>query len=73
METRKLDCTGMNCPMPIVEMSKAVKEMSSGDLLEVTATDLAFKLDVEAWSRKTGHRLESFEQAETQVARIRIS
>lgn len=73
METRKLDCTGMNCPMPIVEMSKAVKQMSSGDLLEVTATDLAFKLDVEAWSRKTGHELESFEQGEVQVARIRVT
>ncbi|MCA9078757.1 MAG: sulfurtransferase TusA family protein [Planctomycetaceae bacterium] len=59
--------------MPIVEMSKAVKQMSAGDLLEVTATDLAFKLDVEAWSRKTGHELESFDQSEVQVARIRIT
>lgn len=72
MDVRKLDCTGMNCPMPIVEISKAVKTMSSGELLEVTATDLAFKLDVEAWTRKTGNVLESFEAGPVQVARIRV-
>lgn len=72
MDVLKLDCTGMNCPMPIVEMSKAVKKLTSGDILEVIATDLAFKLDVEAWSRKTGNALESFETGEVQVARIRV-
>ncbi|MEZ6053256.1 MAG: sulfurtransferase TusA family protein [Planctomycetaceae bacterium] len=72
METKKLDCSGMNCPMPIVEMSKAARDMKSGDLLKVTATDLAFKLDVEAWARKTGHSLESFDQGEIQVACVRI-
>ena len=63
----------MNCPMPIVEMSKAAKELSSGDVMEVTATDLAFKLDVEAWARRTGHELESFEDGDVQVARVRIN
>ncbi|MCA9053082.1 MAG: sulfurtransferase TusA family protein [Planctomycetaceae bacterium] len=31
MNTRELDCRGMNCPMPIVEMSKAAKELASGN------------------------------------------
>ena len=72
MAVRKLDCSGLSCPMPIVQMSKAVKEMSAGDVLEVTATDLAFKLNVEAWARRTGHSLESFESGKLQVARVRI-
>lgn len=72
MSTRQLDCRGMNCPMPIVEMSKTAKGLSSGDLMEVSATDLAFKLDVEAWARRTGHTLESFEDGDVQVARVRI-
>lgn len=72
MADRLLDCQGLNCPMPIVEMTKAVKGMESGDLLEVLATDLAFKLDVEAWSRRTGHPIESFEEGEVQRARIRV-
>lgn len=72
MDARKLDCTGLNCPMPIVAMSKAIKSMSSGELLEVSATDLAFKLDVEAWAKKTGNVLESFEIGPVQVAKIRV-
>ncbi|MEZ6066357.1 MAG: sulfurtransferase TusA family protein [Planctomycetaceae bacterium] len=72
MNIQSLDCRGLNCPMPIVEMSKAARQMQSGDLMEVTATDLAFKLDVEAWARRTGHTLESFEDGEVQIARLRI-
>ncbi len=72
MAVRRIDCTGMSCPMPIVEIAKAVRAMEPGDVLEVTANDLAFKLDVEAWSRKTGHALASFEEGDVQVAEIRV-
>ncbi|MEZ5940184.1 MAG: sulfurtransferase TusA family protein [Planctomycetaceae bacterium] len=72
MEHRVLDCQGMNCPMPIVEMTKTVREMSDGELLEVLATDLAFKLDVEAWSRRTGHIIESLEEGPVLKAMIRV-
>ncbi|MFV0445320.1 MAG: sulfurtransferase TusA family protein [Planctomycetaceae bacterium] len=72
MATQMLNCQGMNCPMPIVEMSKTARTLASGDLLEVTATDLAFKLDVEAWSRRTGHEIESFVEGPIQTVRVRI-
>ncbi|MCA9079008.1 MAG: sulfurtransferase TusA family protein [Planctomycetaceae bacterium] len=58
--------------MPIVEITKAVREMSDGQALEVLATDLAFKLDVEAWSRRTGHSIESLEEGPVLRALIRI-
>ncbi|MCA9227323.1 MAG: sulfurtransferase TusA family protein [Planctomycetales bacterium] len=72
MTRQTLDCRGMNCPMPIVAVTKAIKTLASGDVLEVTATDLAFRPDIEAWSRRTGHKLESFEVGEFQVASIRV-
>jgi TusA-related sulfurtransferase len=72
MTTQALDCKGLNCPMPIVEISKAVRKLASGDVLEVSATDLAFRLDVEAWARRSGHILESFTDGPTQIARIRV-
>lgn len=68
-----LDCRNMNCPMPIVELSKAARVLERDDILEVLATDLAFKLDLEAWLRRTGHECISFENAECQRARIRIA
>jgi tRNA 2-thiouridine synthesizing protein A len=73
MNTQSLDCTGMNCPMPIVEISRAVRKLNSGDLLEVSATDLAFRPDVEAWARRSGHSLEEFVEGPVQLARIRVT
>ena len=73
MVDRELDCQGMNCPMPIVEITKAVRTMESGQVLVVTATDLAFKLDIEAWSRRTGNVIEEFHEGDVQRAQIRVS
>ncbi|PQO37444.1 sulfurtransferase TusA family protein [Bremerella cremea] len=58
----QLNCEGMNCPMPIVELTRASRAHSSGQTIEVTATDLAFRPDVEAWARRMGHTIESFEE-----------
>ncbi|OHX65961.1 sulfurtransferase TusA family protein [Flammeovirga pacifica] len=59
-ELKKLDCSSLNCPMPIVKIAKAIKTMEIGEQVEVVATDPAFKADVEAWIRKTGHKMISF-------------
>lgn len=45
-----LDCRGLICPMPIVKLSKLVRSMRSGQILEVIADDPAFERDVKAWS-----------------------
>lgn len=55
--SQKLDCSGLKCPMPIVKISKAIKDVASGDKLEITATDPGFKADLEAWCSKTGNKL----------------
>ncbi|MCA9265217.1 MAG: sulfurtransferase TusA family protein [Planctomycetales bacterium] len=72
MTDQVLDCKGMNCPMPIVAINKAVKSMSAGQRLEILATDLAFKLDLEAWARRTGHKISEFEEGEVQRAIVEI-
>ena len=56
-EDRLLDCTGMLCPMPIVETSKAMKELQAGQVLKMIATDAGSPPDIEAWSRQTGNEL----------------
>jgi len=50
-----LDCSGMLCPMPIVKTTKAVKELQSGQILKIIATDAGYPPDIEAWSRQTGN------------------
>jgi tRNA 2-thiouridine synthesizing protein A len=52
-----LDCTGLNCPLPILRLSKAVKNMKTGERLEMIATDPGSVKDVQAWSKQTGNTL----------------
>lgn len=55
--TRQLDARGLTCPMPIVKTAQAMKELASGDLLEVLATDGGSVKDFAAWARSTGNAL----------------
>jgi len=57
MPDRVLTAVGMKCPRPLFEVSRSVKEMEKGQVLEVHADDPAFRLDIEAWCRRTGNTL----------------
>lgn len=73
MAEKDLDCSGMNCPMPIVKVSKEARDLEDGDILRVTSTDPAFGPDIEAWAKKSGNSLESItESGGTIVAVIKI-
>jgi len=52
-----LDCSDLLCPMPIVKTAKAMKEMQSGAILKMIATDAGSPPDIAAWSRQTGNEL----------------
>ena len=52
-----LDVKGLSCPLPIVKTSKSVKDMASGELIEVLATDPGSVQDFSAWCRSTGNEL----------------
>ena len=66
-----LDCRNLNCPMPIVKIAKAIKTMDIDQTLEVTATDPAFKADVEAWIRKTGNEMVTSEDGAEKKALLK--
>jgi tRNA 2-thiouridine synthesizing protein A len=52
-----VDASGLSCPLPIVRTAQAVKTASSGDLVEVIATDPGSVKDFEAWAKATGNAL----------------
>ncbi len=54
---QELNLLGVKCPLPIVELNRAMKGMTNGEEVQVTADDPAFQLDVEAWCRRTGQAL----------------
>ena len=57
-----LDCLHMLCPMPIVKVSRAIKEIEVGQTLLMMADDPGAKPDMETWTRRMGHELVGFEQ-----------
>ncbi|MDD5064401.1 MAG: sulfurtransferase TusA family protein [Phycisphaerae bacterium] len=65
MADKQLDCKNLRCPMPIVKVSKAMKEINIGQTLYVEATDFAFKADIEAWTQKMGHKIVQFTDGPT--------
>jgi len=54
---RTVDAKGLSCPMPIVKTAQAPKEIPSGALLEVLATDAGSVKDFAAWSKSTGNEI----------------
>ncbi len=55
--TKELDTSGLNCPMPILRAKKALKELNTGEILRVTATDPGSVKDFEAFAKQTGNTL----------------
>ena len=53
----KLDTRGMNCPLPILKTRKALNQIKTGDILEVTATDPGSVKDMASFCEQTGNRL----------------
>jgi tRNA 2-thiouridine synthesizing protein A len=55
-----LDCKGLKCPMPIVRLSVAARELRTGDEITIEADDLAFRADLNAWARRTQFDITEF-------------
>ena len=53
---------GLLCPIPVVKVSQAIKNMAVGGVLEATATDPGVLLDIPAWVKSTGNELLSIKK-----------
>lgn len=50
----ELDCRGMLCPLPVIELGKRIGEVPVGGLVAVATEDVAARTDVPAWCRMRG-------------------
>ncbi len=57
-----LDCTGLQCPLPVIKTAQAIKKMPMGEVLELLATDPGVEPDMSAWTRRTGNELIRIDQ-----------
>jgi len=49
---REVDARGLNCPLPILRMKKALNDMKSGQVLRILATDPAALRDFQAFASR---------------------
>lgn len=52
-----VDCSGLQCPGPIMKVNEAIASMNQDEILQVSATDMGFASDVNAWCKRTGNTL----------------
>ncbi len=52
-----LDCRGMRCPRPIIELGRRIADVDVGAVVELLADDPAAGPDTAAWCRMRGHEL----------------
>ena len=65
----ELDCRGLVCPAPIIELARHVGDVEVGELLGLVAGDAAARADVPAWCRMTGQEYVGEEAAADGVPR----
>ena len=59
--TRTVDARGSYCPGPLMELIRAIRESSPGQLIAVYSSDTGSKTDIPKWVEKAGHTLVSLE------------
>ena len=52
---KSVDARATACPGPLLAAKKAVRELESGQLMEVMSADPATKRDIPKWAQKKGH------------------
>jgi TusA-related sulfurtransferase len=68
----ELDCRGMGCPRPIIELAKLFPEVEVGDVVAVASDDPAARYDVAAWCRMREQEYVGEDVAEDGVPRYLV-
>jgi len=59
---RVLDLKGLACPMPVVKISKGIKDVEIGQIIEAQTTDPGSMTDFPAWAKTSGNEIVKTEQ-----------
>lgn len=53
----EVDARGLNCPLPILRIKKAIAGVQNGQVVRMIATDPGSVKDIEAFCSQTGNQL----------------
>ncbi len=54
---KKIDLSGLPCPMPVVKISKEIKTVEVGQIIEAKTTDPGALSDFPAWAKSSGNEI----------------
>ena len=57
-----LDLKGLACPMPVVQVSKGIKDVEVGQIIEAHTTDPGSLTDFPAWAKTSGNEIVKTDQ-----------
>jgi tRNA 2-thiouridine synthesizing protein A len=57
VEVVEVDARGLRCPIPVIRLGAAIRELPPRSLVRLLATDPAARSDVAAFCRMRGHEL----------------
>ncbi len=63
--TLEIDASGLNCPMPLLKLKKALNELNSTEVVKIIVTDLAAHLDFGVFCQQVGHEILTIHKVET--------
>jgi tRNA 2-thiouridine synthesizing protein A len=68
----ELDCRGVVCPRPVIELSRHLEDVPVGAILGVVADDVAAAVDIPAWCRMRAQEYVGADTAADGVARYLV-
>jgi tRNA 2-thiouridine synthesizing protein A len=60
----QLDTSGLLCPEPVMLLHKTIRDMATGDMVEVIATDPSTERDIPKFCHFLGHTLKEHQENE---------
>ena len=60
--SKSFDLKGLACPMPVVKVSKGIKDVAVGEVIEAISTDPGSLTDIPAWARTSGNEIVKTDQ-----------
>lgn len=52
-----IDARGLHCPLPVIELSRAMQEVAVGSVVEIVSDDPSSRVDIPVWCRMKRHEL----------------
>jgi tRNA 2-thiouridine synthesizing protein A len=65
---KEMDLKGLACPMPVVKVSKGIKEIEVGQVLRAITSDPGALTDFPAWAKTSGNEIIKTESQDKETA-----